>query len=87
MTVAAHASPAHAGPIDDALKRVGPAYMCGPHFEYEEALDALKRELTAVGMADFMVEAAMDSVREVAEGNAETRVKLTAAECAEKYGR
>lgn len=36
---------AFAGPIDDALKKVGPAYMCGPHYEYTEALAALHFEL------------------------------------------
>lgn len=72
-------------PITAAMKKIGPAYMCGANFEYVEALGNLKAELLKVGLADFAADAAVDSVRKAAEANEKDRLKLTAKDCAEKY--
>lgn len=73
--------------IDAAMKKVGPAYMCGANFEYLDALSNLRAELVKVGLTDTMADAALDSVRKTAESNADARLKITAEDCATKYGR
>lgn len=81
------ANPAFAGPIDDALKKVGPAYMCGPNYEYEAALAAVAQEMQKAGVPERLAQYAVERVRHNAEANAADRAKLTAADCATKYGR
>ena len=80
-------SGATAGPIDDAMKKIGPAYMCGPQYEYTEALAALRFELKKAGVTDILADYALAGVREAADANKAARDKITAAECAAKYGR
>ena len=74
-------------PVKAAMKKIGPAYMCGANFEYVEALQTLRAELVKVGLAEFAADAAIDGVRKAAEANETDRLKLTARDCAEKYGR
>lgn len=87
MMLGTTAAAAEEAPVRVALKKVGPAYMCGANYEYVEALDGLRRELERAGLSGFMIDAAMESVRRVAESNADDRLTLTADDCAKKYGR
>jgi membrane-bound lytic murein transglycosylase B len=85
--VLACASTAHANGVQDAMKKIGPAYMCGANFEYTAALDNLRSELLNAGLSASMADAALVDVRKTAEANAEARQKITAEDCATKYGR
>lgn len=87
VAIFALATPASANAIQDALKKIGPAYMCGPHYEYREALAALRYELVKVGLTELLADHAINGVRRAAEANAKTRESLTAEDCAAKYGR
>lgn len=81
------AAAAGENPIQNALKKIGPAYMCGANYHYVDALTNLRAELRQAGLPDFMADAAMASVRKAAEANSDDRLKLTAEDCAAKYGR
>jgi hypothetical protein len=87
IALSAFASHASANAIQDALKKVGPAYMCGPHHEYLDALSALRFELVKAGLTERLADYTIEGVRKAAEANADVREQLTAAECATKYGR
>lgn len=82
------ASTATSGTIEDAMKRVGPAYMCGAPYEYVEALDALRDEMETAGVPATLVEYAVSGVEDfVSKEHGHKRHTVTAEECATKYGR
>jgi hypothetical protein len=79
---------ASANEIEDAMKRIGPAYMCGPTHEYREALDELKQALLGAGVPETLAGYAIDGVSDfVTREHAAKRQTITAKECAEVYGR
>ena len=79
-------SAANAGPIDDAMKKIGPAYMCGPPYAFDDALTGLRNELRAAGLSDMLASFTIDGLRAwVEKEHAKTRAKITAAECKSKY--
>ncbi|RVI58539.1 hypothetical protein [Sinorhizobium meliloti] len=90
LTAIAAALPAgvFANEIDDAMKRIGPAYMCGPTHEYREALDALNKALLSAGVPDMLAQYAIAGVSGyVKKEHAKKRETITAKECSEVYGR
>ncbi|MDW9463712.1 hypothetical protein GOA57_28145 [Sinorhizobium meliloti] len=77
-----------ANEIDDAMKRIGPAYMCGPTHEYRDALDGLKQALLNAGVPDMLAGYAVSGISSfVTKEHASKRETITAKECAEAYGR
>ncbi|MEY9629881.1 hypothetical protein [Sinorhizobium fredii] len=79
---------AFANEIDDAMKRIGPAYMCGPTHEYRDALDGLKQALLNAGVPEVLAGYAVNGISNfVTEEHASKRETITAKECAEAYGR
>ncbi|MNL60026.1 hypothetical protein D3C87_1838010 [compost metagenome] len=79
---------ASANEIDDAMKRVGPAYMCGPTHEYRDALDGLNKALLNAGVPEILAGYAINGISSfVAKEHATKRETITAKECAEVYGR
>ena len=75
-----------ANEIQEALKNVGPAYMCGPTFKYNESIETLRSRLLAAGLNDMLAEYAIAGVKSFVEKKAEQRKTITAKDCAEKYG-
>lgn len=79
---------AFANEIDEAMKRIGPAYMCGPTHEYREALDGLKRALLDAGVPEVLSGYAVSGISDyVSKEHAKKRETITAKECADVYGR
>lgn len=79
---------AFANEIDDAMKRIGPAYMCGPTHEYRDALDGLTQALLNAGVPDVLTGYAVSGISNyVTKEHAKKREMITAKECAEVYGR
>lgn len=86
--VIAAAGTAQAGPIDDAMRKIGTAYMCGPTFEYNEALEALRNEMLKAGVPDVLAGYSVSGIDEfVRREHAAKRASITKEECAAKYGR
>lgn len=79
---------ASANEIEDAMKRIGPAYMCGPTHEYREALDELKQALLGAGVPEMLAGYAVEGISDfVTREHAAKRETITAKECTEVYGR
>lgn len=74
--------------MDDAMKKIGPAYMCGPTHEFREALDTLRQSLLSAGVPATLAMYAVDGVSNYARKEfASKRETITADECVEKYHR
>ena len=79
---------AFANEIDDAMKRIGPAYMCGPPHEFRDALDRLNQALLKAGVPKMLAGYAISGLSDyVTKEHAAKRETITAKECKDVYGR
>lgn len=89
MIVALSASTAaFAGDVEQAAKKIGPAFLCSPPYEYNRALDDYREALVKSGMPEALAADSVGSIdRFVNREHAGKRRTITAEECATKYGR
>lgn len=79
---------AYANEIDDAMKRVGPAYMCGPEYEYRASLSDLKSALLDAGVPESLAVYAVTGISEwIVKEHSANRKTMTAEDCNRVYGR
>lgn len=73
--------------VEEAMRRLGPAYMCAPAYEYRLSLKALEHELMAIGVPDLLAGFAVSGVDDyIKREQSDKAASITAEECAEKYG-
>lgn len=79
---------ASANEMDDAMKQIGPAYMCGAPYEYREKLNNLKAAMERAGVDPILSQFAIDGLDHyVTRQNSAKRATVTAEECLSKYHR